>query len=178
MSYITHGTEDELIKHLIEERDNMKLKVQVGNRVFGIPEKEYKAYLGELIGKKVDEVIYQLNISKYVEGLQEYDEYEKEVLEKFEDAKEKIIEYYSTGSYITECSGLTPTYMSTVTSMYKSDITEEIGEDSGSGREVTDSFILTANANYLVRWEFKYTINNEGKIASEVECSHKAIINW
>ena len=156
----------------------MKVKVQIGNRVFGIPEKEYMAYLGELIGKKIDEVIYHLNISKYVEGIQEFDKFEEEVLKKFEPAKQEIIDYYSAGTYLTECGGLIPEYMGTVTSMYKGDLTEEIGKSTASGREITDSFILTANANYSVRWELKYTVSNEGKIVSSVECSHNALANW
>ncbi len=160
----------------ISERDNTTIKVQVGQRVFGVPEKEYRAYLGDMLEKKLNEIIYHFNSSQYVEGFGQYEE----ILEKYKAAKETIKQYYIAGTFLEECGGITPTDLGVVTSIIKSDLStekEKVEGEAGigginkvTGYTVTENFTLMANANYLVKWKFTYTVDNEGNM-SEVEAS-------
>lgn len=162
---------------ILQAEKDLAIRVEIGNRTFGITEEEYLSYLGDVIGKKIDEVIYALDLEKYVSGLEEYngqygDEYYQkryqELLKIFEPAKNEVIQYYVDGTFLEECT-TTPLNegMKTVTNIIKSNLSQEI-EDLGDGsQKVIDKFTLTANSNFSTKWTFTYIKGAEGKIEIE-----------
>lgn len=113
---------EETIDKLKEKRDSLNLMMPIDDRLYGLPEDEYSKYLGDMLEKKLNEVIYELNIDKYVKG---YQEYEEEVLPKYEPAKEYIIGYYTRGEFLTDCGGITPDSLKVVTNMTKSGVVHD-----------------------------------------------------
>ena len=175
---------EESINSFIKERDKLKIKVRIGNRIFGVPESQYLQYLGDILGKKLDEIIYELNISKYIRSLEEIDDGESQIdylqmiYAKFKDAKDEIIDYYSQGTFVEDCGGIVLSSLKTLTNITKSDVSQTIKEENDGIRKVKDEFILTANANYLVKWSFNYDIDSEGNIISDVTVECNPIENY
>lgn len=169
---LTTSEQDEYI----QKREDLKIKIVIGDRTFGISEEEYVFYLGEMLGKKLDEVIYTLNREKYVHGIEE-------LYEKFESVKQKIIKYYEDGKFIEDCSSTEqPEGATTVVEVVKSNISQEEKENEDkTTKTVTDKFTLTVNSNYVVVWSWTYEIGEEGKIittADEIELTCKPIVNY
>ncbi len=162
-----------------EAKENLRIKMELGGSTsdltcyFGLTQNEYLAYLGDLVSRKVDEVIYQLNIKRYNRGIEEFDE----IVEKFKDAKEAITQYYSDRTFMDECKGLVrinPEIESIVTEISKSNLSQEI-----DGSRIIDKFTLTANSNYIVKWQFEYTVGEDGKISSQnIGVTHEAVENY
>lgn len=178
----------------IKKRDSLKISTTIGNRIFGVTEDEYKQYLGDMIKKKIYEVIYELDISKYVVGFEAigtsdanigYDTSEKiithqeEVFKIFEPKINELISYYENGTFLQECGGIIfEDPDSTVVNMTKRNVYQEVSENDKGVTEVTDHFTLTANANYSVKWTFKYNVGAEGKIITDsIKLEHEPIIN-
>lgn len=160
----------------LQDAEKLIIKFQFGNRMLGITEEEYTDYLGDIIEKKINEVIYTLNIKKYTQGFEEYNE----VLAHFRNAKEVVVDYYKNGKFLEECSnGQVIESMRIVTNIAKSNIYQDVEDIEGQEgkQKVTDKFTITANSNYSTIWTFTYTKGAEGKIESDITVEHKAIKN-
>lgn len=160
----------------LEEAENLIMKFQLGNRILGITEEEYLNYIGDIIEKKINEVIYTQNIKKYTQGFQEYEE----VLEQFKEAKAEVIDYYKNKVFLEECSnGRVVESMGIITSISKRNIGQEVEQIEGQeGKEkVVDTFTITANSNYSTIWTFTYVKGAEGKIEGDIKVEHKPIVN-
>ena len=162
---------------LLAKRDKLKTKYTIGKRIYGLSKEEYYAYLEYIVKKKLYEVIYELDISKYIEGMEEADggydtskqifDHQAEILKIFESAINEIISYYEAGTFIDECGGIKfKDPDTTVASLVKSNVYQEIEDPESQTTKVIDHFTLTANANYIVKWTFTYEVGAEGKITS------------
>lgn len=165
------GIEDVKEEKLKELEEEIKVKMEITNRAYGITEEEYLEYLGDILMKKIDEVIYTLNYDKYVEGYEEYSQF----VEQFGPAKEEVLNYYKNGNYIE--SSDRKTSQDVITSIVKSNVEQEIEEKDGT-ITVTDKFTITANSNYMANWKFTYTKGPEGRINSSILVEYEVIKNF
>lgn len=111
----TKGDEG-LTKDLQKEIEKFKTYKVIDNMLFGLTVTEYKDYLAAMIDKKIDEVMYELDLKKYLEGFEEseggYDtsykimEHQKQIKKMFQKAKDLILEYCETGNYQEDCGGI------------------------------------------------------------------------
>ena len=183
------------IKTLRENAETeYKAYMIIENMLFGIKEGEYNEYLKSIVDKKIDEVIYELDLKKYLEGIEEgkggYDtsaeliERQKELNKIFDDVKKNILDYYKAGTYVEECGGIKLKKKTSVVLLEKTNVYQESEKDESDGSyKVTDHFTLTADSNYGVKWELTYTVGKEGKIQYESfnvnsDLVHEAIPNF
>lgn len=157
----------------IEELDKLKVKTEIVDCAFGITEDDYIIYLGDILLKKIDEVIYTLNYDKYIEGYEEYDDF----LDEFTEAKNNVLNYYLSGDYLEGSNREIYTAEDAISSIVKSNVEQEIEETDGT-ITVTDKFTITANSNYMTNFKFIYTKGSEGKINSEVRVEKEVIKNY
>ncbi len=168
-SYLGIYDGDSKEQEKLEKMNETKIKMQIQNRFFYISEEDYDWFISHLVDKKINEVIYVLNKEKYVMGLEEYSrgssEYEK-YAKNFEDIKKQITEYYKDNKYQ---EGSFYMLEPTVTSLVKSGIKQEFKDIENGQKEITDTFLLTANANYVTEFKMKYKTGAEGKIITDIE---------
>lgn len=174
--YLENNVDSETKDGKLQDAEELIIKFQLGNRMLGITREEYTDYLGNIIDKKINEVIYTLNIKKYTQGFEEYNE----VIAQFEKAKKVVVGYYEKGTFVDDCSnGQVIESMRIVTNISKSNIYQEVEDIEGQeGKQtVTDKFTITANSNYSTIWTFTYTKGAEGKIEGDITVENKPIKN-
>jgi hypothetical protein len=103
-----------------------------------------------------------MGLEEYSRGSSEYEEYAK----NFEDIKKQITEYYKDNKYQ---EGSFYMLEPTITSLVKSGIKQEFKDIENGQKEITDTFLLTANANYVTEFKMKYKTGAEGKIITDIE---------
>lgn len=190
---------------VLKTREKLRIKMEIEDEIYGITKEEYEGtdeeteehgkyagVFGDMLEKKLDEVFYTLNISKYVNGIQEF--IEDENLSAFDSAKQEIKQYYLDGTFLEECGGIgggsivtnlikTIVYTEEKTSSEKAGEEGETNEEeeitAGEGEKVyIDHFTLVANDNYVVNWTFEYKVGVDGLIASDIKVDHEAIKNY
>ena len=121
------------------------LSVAMLNRLFYISHDEYYNYIDYIVGRKIDEVIFELNIANYTQGTEQLQEYniEKEdealdIIGQFAEAKANVAQYYKEAGY-AECvaSGLElPEKMKIVSILEKISLKQEVEGpyDEGNGK--------------------------------------------
>lgn len=139
---------------------------------FGVTNAEYYEFLSNIVSMKIDEVIYQLNIKRYNRGIAEFDE----LKEKFKNAKKEITDYYNEATFMDECGGLKRINEDTAKIVYeivKSNLSQQIKDST-----IIDKFTLTVNSNYVVKWQFEYTVGENGEITSDIIVNREPIENY
>ena len=187
-SYSSNDTEAQ--EEILEEQDKYKVSIIIKNRLFGITNSEYEKYVEMLVDKKIYEVLYELDIYKYLEGIEEqeggYDttqeiiKHQEEIFKLFENAKEEIATYFESENFITDCGGIRFKNPDTVVAILeKTNVFQKKEEQENGNTKITDCFTLTANSNYGIKWELSYEVGVEGKVISEkVDVKHTAISNY
>lgn len=163
------------IEKVKEEVERIGVKLQIADRVFYITDADYALYLDGILDQKINEVIYVLNQKKYGKGWEEYDKLEEDDLKAFENAKKEIKEYYAEEKFLEGQIVLPGS--SEITEVVKSNITTEYKELEDGTKEVTDSFSLTVNSNYMTKFTLTYQKGTEGKIITEVKLKAENVIN-